>query len=182
MMMVMVVWRRRRLPDAAHQRQGASDAPSADAPAGGGGARRHPAALKHPEEPYRHVRLSDTLIPRREKRILRAFPALPAIHPCQRRLANYKPLSPCDTAGACSSSRQSFAKHTRVTRVEAIRRYRSAPADLSPRSYRPCTMPRYARSRRPVRRRIRTAVSLVNPTKGDGPRQWGIDGSTGEFS
>ena len=100
MMMVMILRRGRRFPDAAHQCQGTANPSAAAAPssstststatpastsAAGGGARRHPAALKHPEEPCRHVRLCNTLIPRREKRVLRPFPAFPSVHlshPC----------------------------------------------------------------------------------------------------
>lgn len=90
MLILMILRRGRRFPDAAHQCQGTSDpSPAATttssspaaASTSGGGARRHPAGLKHPEEPCRHVRLCDTLIPCCEKRILRPFPALPAIHP-----------------------------------------------------------------------------------------------------
>ena len=94
-MVVMILRRGRRFPHAAHQCQGTADpsaaaassssssttpAAPASTSASGGGARRHPAALKHPEEPCRHVRLCDTLIPRREKRVLRPFPAFPSVH------------------------------------------------------------------------------------------------------
>jgi len=64
MLMVVLGWRR-SLPHAAHQTEGTADPPAAP----GNGAGRHcPAALKHPEEPDRNVRLSHTLVPRREGR------------------------------------------------------------------------------------------------------------------
>lgn len=85
LMMVMMILRRRRgLPHAAHQAKGTANA-SSTAPKGG--ARRHrPAALKHPEEPNCYVGLSHALVPCREKRALRPFPALPAVHPASSRI------------------------------------------------------------------------------------------------
>lgn len=124
MMMMMVILRRgRRFPHAAHQRQGAPDPSSSSAAASStpaGGARRHSAALKHPEQPCRHVRLGHALIPRGQEGVLRPFPPLPPIH--------------------LSLPPSSIPPGSDLTR---IRGYRSVPADLSPRSYRPCTMPRY---------------------------------------
>lgn len=89
MMLMMVLRGGRRFSHAAHQRQGAPDpsSTSAAAPstAPGGGARRHPAALKHPEQPCRHVRFGHTLVPRGQQRVLRPFPPLPPVHPTSLR-------------------------------------------------------------------------------------------------
>lgn len=79
MVRVMILRWRRGLPHATHQAEGTADASPAST-AAGGGARRHPAALKHPEEPECNVGLSHAPIPSREERGLRSLPALPAVH------------------------------------------------------------------------------------------------------
>lgn len=83
-LMMMILRGRRGLPHAAHQAKGTANT-SSTAPKGG--ARRHrPAALKHPEEPSCDVELSHALVPCREKRALRPFPALPAVHLASSRI------------------------------------------------------------------------------------------------
>lgn len=82
---MMILRRGRRFPHAAHQRQGAPDPSSSSAASSApsspaGGARRHSAVLKHPEQPCRHVRLGHALVPRGQEGVLRPFPPLPPIH------------------------------------------------------------------------------------------------------
>lgn len=80
-MLMMTLRGGRRFPHAAHQRQGAPDPSSSTAASSSssssGGARRHSAALKHPVQPCRHVRLGHALIPRGQQSALRPFPPPP---------------------------------------------------------------------------------------------------------
>lgn len=93
MVLMMILRGRRGLSHATHQAEGTANASTT---ASESGTRRHrPAALKHPEEPNCDVGLSHALIPCREKRALRPFPALPAVH-----------LSPASNSRTCLTRRE----------------------------------------------------------------------------
>lgn len=96
MMLVMILRGRRGFSHATHQAEGTANT---SATASEGGARRHrPVALKHPEEPNCDVGLTHALIPCREERALRPFPALPAVH-----------LSRLEFTDASNAARKYFA-------------------------------------------------------------------------